>query len=811
MAIILLLLVSTLALCLLPLSSSSTTTSSTKLSKDSYLTVGDFLLSTPKGVFEAGFFRIGENAYCFGIRYTKQYDPSTTIVWMVNRDRPVNKRYTKLSLTKSGNLVLTDAGQITVWTSNTISDSNSLPPQLQLHDNGNLILTKSNDNKIIWQSFDYPTDTLLPHQLLTESASLVSSRSSTNHSSGFYKLFFDNDNVLRLMYKGPEITSVFWPDPWLNSWQGGRSTYNNSKVAMLDSYGSFLSSDELKFNTSDYSGGSGIPIQRRLTLDVDGNLRIHSLNTASKTWEVSWQAVANPCNIHGICGGNSLCTYSSYTGRKCTCLPGYKLKNLTDWTDGCVPDFQHSCSGGKASVFLQLPHVEFYGFDIGFYQNYTLEKCESLCLDYCDCKGFQYKFDQGSGSYNCYPKTIMFNGYNSLGFKYPVYIRLPKDSSISLEKNPHDHQDFSLQCRGLPVTPLEVGSYGRKHQHGSLKSFFWSTCAVGIFEIICLLAYFITTRMQSNSSSIQSYHLQVATGFRKFTYSELKKATGNFSKEIGRGGGGIVYRGVLKDNRVAAIKCLKEASQGEAEFLAEVSIIGRLNHMNLIEIWGYCAEGKHRLLVYEYMEHGSLRNNLQESSNLDWKKRYEIALGTARGLAYLHEECLEWVLHCDVKPENILLSDSYQPKVADFGLSKLLIRNGGIGSSNQDFSRIRGTRGYMAPEWVFNLPITSKVDVYSYGIVVLEMVTGRSPSGGAMEQRGLVNWVRENWHNRAIDNTKLSQIQHLLDPAMNVSDECDVQKMATLIEVAMHCSEEDKDSRPTMSQVVDMLQLHDIL
>lgn len=788
-------LVSTLALCL-PLSSSSTTF--TRLSKDSYVTVGDALVSTPKGVFEAGFFSVGDNAYCFGIRYTERYDPSTTIVWMVNRDRPVNKRYTKFSLTKKGNLVLIDAGQLTVWTSNTISES---PAQLQLHDNGNLILNTSNGDKIIWQSFDYPTDTLLPHQLLTESASLVSSRSSTNHSSGYYKLYFDNDNILRLMYKGPEITSVFWPDPWLNSWEGGRSTYNNSKVAMFDSSGRFHSSDELKFNTSDYGG---IPTQRRLTLDVDGDLRIHSLNTASKTWEVSWQAVSNPCNIHGICGGNSLCTYSPYTGRICTCLPGHKMKNLTDWTDGCVPDFQHSCSGGNTSVFLQLPHVEFYGFDFGFFQNYTLEGCESLCLQYCDCKGFQYKFDPGSGTYNCYPKTIMFNGYRSIGFEYPIYIRLPKDTSVSQEK---PLQDFSLQCKGQ-VTPLE-GTYGRKHQHGSVKSFFWSTCAVGVFEITCLLAYFFRTRMQS-SSSIQGYHLQVATGFRKFTYSELKKATGNFSNEIGRGGGGIVFKGVLSDNRVAAIKCLKEANQGEAEFLAEVSIIGRLNHMNLIEIWGYCAEGKHRLLVYEYMEHGSLRKNLHGSSNLDWKKRYEIALGTAKGLAYLHEECLEWVLHCDVKPENILLSDDYHPKVADFGLSKLLIRDDIV---NSNFSRIRGTRGYMAPEWVFNLPITSKVDVYSYGIVVLEMVTGRSPSGGpvnsdsgGMEPRGLVNWVRENWHP---SNRKSSQTQLLLDPGMNMNGECDVEKMATLIEVALQCAEEDKEARPTMSQVVDMLQLHD--
>lgn len=297
--------------------------------------------------------------------------------------------------------------------------------------------------------------------------------------------------------------------------------------------------------------------------------------------------------------------------------------------------------------------------------------------------------------------------------------------------------------------------------------------------------------------------LQVATEFRKFTYAELKKASRNFSEEIGRGGSAVVYKGVLSDSRVAAIKYLKEAIQGEAEFLAEISTIGRLNHMNLIEIWGFCAEGNHRLLVYEYMEHGSLAKNLS-SDELDWKKRYEIALGTARGLAYLHEECLEWVLHCDVKPQNILLNSDYQPKVADFGLSKLLNRSA---IDNSLFSKIRGTRGYMAPEWVFNLPITSKVDVYSYGIVVLEMITGwRSTRNHAnddsivVEPRRLVTWVKENIKGT---NERVSQIKDIVDPT--IKGDFDMRRIEILIDVALQCAEEDKDARPTMRQVVDML------
>ena len=225
--------------------------------------------------------------------------------------------------------------------------------------------------------------------------------------------------------------------------------------------------------------------------------------------------------------------------------------------------------------------------------------------------------------------------------------------------------------------------------------------------------------------------------------------------------------------------------------------------MNLIEMWGYCFEGKHRLLVYEYMEHGSLAQNLT-SNTLDWQKRFDIAVGTAKGLAYLHEECLEWVLHCDVKPQNILLDVNYQPKVADFGLSKLQNR-GEI--NNSRLSRIRGTRGYMAPEWVLNLPITSKVDVYSYGIVVLEMVTGRRSASMAIhgtdgigERQSLVAWVKGKMNGAT---AVASWMKEILDPSME--GEYDMGEMEILVAVALQCVELDKDERPTMSQVVETL------
>ncbi|XP_007018597.2 PREDICTED: putative receptor protein kinase ZmPK1 [Theobroma cacao] len=787
-----------LSLILLPPLSSATYQ---KLSGGSSLSVenpSDILVS-PNGTFSAGFFPVGDNAYAFAIWFSKPtcVVHNCTVVWMANRDQPVNGRRSKLSLLGTGNVILTDAAQLNVWATDTASLS---PVQLQVNDYGNLLLSNS-QGTILWQSFDSPTDTLLPLQSLTRYTALVSKRRKANYSSGFFKLFFDDDNVLRLLFDGPDISSVYWPGSWLVSWEAGRSTYNSSRNAMIDSLGNFSSSDDLIFRSADY-GASWI--QRRLTIDVDGNLRLYSREERDETWVVSWQAISQPCTIHGLCGENSLCGYAPSTGRKCSCPEGYKVKNQTDWSYGCKPEFDVSVNASEFS-FIHLRNAEFYGYDISSFNNKTLKECEAICLQTVNCKGFQYKFN-GNGFYSCFPKGQLRNGQQTPGFDGDIYIKLPKAYISYNNKKPF--KAISLDCPRNDTIMLER-SYAKSLENGIVKFMLWFASALGGVEIISIiLVWWLTSASQEKNIVAQQGYLLAAAGFKRFTYDELKEATQNFNEEIGRGGVGTVYKGMLPDGRVAAVKRLNEANQGEAEFLAEVNTIGKLNHMNLIEMWGFCAEKKHRLLVYEYMEHGSLAENLS-SHELDWQKRYAIALGTAKGLAYLHDECLEWVLHCDVKPPNILLDSGYQPKVSDFGLSKLLDRGKLYNSS---FSKIRGTRGYMAPEWVFNRPITSKVDVYSYGIVVLEMVTGLSPTKGIqfvhsiaereMEYRS-VNWVKEK---KKESNSMESWITEIVDPMLEGN--YDDQKMETLVEVALHCVQEDRDARPTMSQVVERLLHH---
>lgn len=260
----------------------------------------------------------------------------------------------------------------------------------------------------------------------------------------------------------------------------------------------------------------------------------------------------------------------------------------------------------------------------------------------------------------------------------------------------------------------------------------------------------------------------------------------------------------MADGREVGVKRLGDVFQAQQEFWAEVSTIAKINHMNLVRMWGYCSEKRRRLLVYEYVENSSLDKHLfSRNSFLGWEQRFAVALGTAKGLAYLHHECLEWIIHCDVKPENILLDGDLQPKIADFGLAKLFQRGGGPGS---EFSRIRGTKGYMAPEWALNQPITAKVDVYSYGVVILEMVKGIRLSkwatdDGDEQEAELTKWVRII--KRKIQQGEESWMEDIVDTRLQ--GKYSRNQVAALIGVGISCVEEDRKKRPTMASVVQTL------
>jgi serine/threonine protein kinase len=238
------------------------------------------------------------------------------------------------------------------------------------------------------------------------------------------------------------------------------------------------------------------------------------------------------------------------------------------------------------------------------------------------------------------------------------------------------------------------------------------------------------------------------------------------------------------------------AKEKDLEFKVEVSAIGRTNHRNLVQLLGFCKEGQHQLLVYEYMSNGSLASFLFGESKPNWYQRKQIALGTARGLLYLHEECSNQIIHCDIKPQNILLDDTFTARIADFGVAKLLKTD-----QTRTSTRIRGTKGYVAPEWFKRLPVTVKVDVYSYGIVLLEIVCCRKnfeAQALAENQMILADWAYDCYRQKKL---------HLL--LQNVDDDQamdGIKKLEKYLMIAFWCIQEDPSVRPTIKQVTQMLE-----
>ncbi|TYG44206.1 hypothetical protein E1A91_D11G078900v1 [Gossypium mustelinum] len=321
-----------------------------------------------------------------------------------------------------------------------------------------------------------------------------------------------------------------------------------------------------------------------------------------------------------------------------------------------------------------------------------------------------------------------------------------------------------------------------------------------------------TTSNGGSASSTPKFseELRVASQLRKFTFIDLKLATRNFRPEslLGEGGFGCVFKGWIEENGTApvkpgtgltvAVKTLNiDGLQGHKEWLAEVDYLGNLLHPNLVKLVGYCIEDDHRLLVYEFMPRGSLENHLfrKGSLPLPWSIRMKIALGAAKGLAFLHEEAERPVIYRDFKTSNILLDADYNAKLSDFGLAK----DGPEGDKTHVSTRVMGTYGYAAPEYVMTGHLTSKSDVYSFGVVLLEMLTGRRsmdknrPNG----EHNLVEWARPHLGDKR-------RFFRILDPRLE--GHFSIKGALKAAQLAAQCLSRDPKARPRMSEVVETLK-----
>lgn len=282
--------------------------------------------------------------------------------------------------------------------------------------------------------------------------------------------------------------------------------------------------------------------------------------------------------------------------------------------------------------------------------------------------------------------------------------------------------------------------------------------------------------------------------FREFSYKETRRGTNNFTAIIGQGGFGTVYKAQFSDGLVAAVKRMNKVSeQAEDEFCREIELLARLHHRHLVALRGFCIQKHERFLIYEYMENGSLKDHLHTPgrSPLGWQTRVQIAIDVANALEYLHFYCDPPLCHRDIKSSNILLDENFVAKLADFGLA-CASKDGSIcfESINTD---VRGTPGYMDPEYVVTRELTEKSDVYSYGVVLLELVTGRQ---AIQDNRNLVEWAQTF----ISSESKLSQ---LVDP--NLKEFFDYDQLQTIVTIVKWCTQPEGRARPSIKQVLRLL------
>ncbi|XP_072952174.1 putative leucine-rich repeat receptor-like serine/threonine-protein kinase At2g19230 [Typha angustifolia] len=290
---------------------------------------------------------------------------------------------------------------------------------------------------------------------------------------------------------------------------------------------------------------------------------------------------------------------------------------------------------------------------------------------------------------------------------------------------------------------------------------------------------------------------QVQLESKQFTYLQLEIITDKFTQVIGQGGFGTVYHGYLEDSSEVAVKLLSGwSSQGMKEFLAETQNLRKVHHKNLVSLIGYCNDGEHMALVYEYLPEGSLHDHLRGKTSLarplSWRERLQIVLEAAQGLDYLHKGCKQSIIHRDVKPSNILLGQHLEAKIADFGLSKAVLSDAQFVST----VAIVGTPGYMDPEYHRTLQLSEKSDVYSFGVVLLEIITGEPP---IVQGPGKVHILE-----RVKPMINRGNIEEIVDRSLR--GKCDINSVWKVLELAMMCTSDYSDQRPTMADVVILLK-----
>ncbi|GAB2222609.1 hypothetical protein Droror1_Dr00016728 [Drosera rotundifolia] len=737
--------------------------------------------ASPSGDFAVGFQSVGAAGdFLIAIWFNKI--PEKTILWSANSNQRA-KSGSKLELTTHGVFVLNDPAGNKIWG----PDATGVAYAAML-DTGNLVLATT-AGLTVWQSFDSPTDTILPTQNLNEGDTIIASYSESNYSSGRFLLAMQNDGNLvlyTLNILGNE-NAAYWASNTVGS--GYRVEFNESGLVFLVAENGTILSQIFSGNSSSED------FYQRVTLDYDGVLRKYvyprSSSSIAGRWPKAWSILSfEPSNIctnawtravgSGICGFNSVCQLGAADGRpECSCPSGYIWVDSDNQALGCTPTFPiQNCDpaldASNQSALVQMLNTDFPGSDYQHYSGVDEDWCREQCLADCFCAVAIFRTG------DCWSKRLPLSyGKTDPSVGGKALVKIGTGNSTVFKNGDTKKRDRS---RLVVVGSVLLGS------------------SVFLNILLLILSLVVVFRLSKKSSMApqQGYQVIPGTNTRIFSYKELEEATDNFREKVGQGAFATVYKGNVGSEIgvvVIAVKKLdKVFKDSDKEFKREVRAIARTNHKNLVQLVGYCNEDQHRLLVYEFMSHGSIADILFLDQKPSWFMRVQIAIGTARGINYLHEECSSQIIHCDIKPQNVLLDDSYTARISDFGLAKLLRAD-----QTRTMTSIRGTKGYVAPEWFRNMPITVKVDVYSFGTLLLELVCCRKcfdVTNVDESQAVLADW--------AYDCYRQGRVDWLVGEDDDARD--DLRRVEKYVMVAIWCIQEEPSLRPSMKKVIQMLE-----
>nr|XP_043619839.1 receptor-like serine/threonine-protein kinase SD1-8 [Erigeron canadensis] len=721
------------------------------LTSSNPLTINQTLVSNGD-VYELGFINPANDGNLYIAIWYKNVEPKV-YVWVANRDNPItssSSNSTMLAIGDDGNVVILSNETVTpVWSSNqSVSVVNTVA---QLLDDGNFVLRpENNESYFIWQGFDYPTDTLLPGMQLGWTRKdgvnrfLQSWKSDIDPGSGDYTVKMNIDGFPEFFLYKEEREVIYRSGSWNGRRFSGGGAPRMENTPVEYEFVNNLDEITYTFVLKDRS------VFSRLFMESSGKIRRLTWVETTGTWSEYWYAPRDRCDNYSECGNFGICDANSISN--CKCMKGFRPKDQIAWDlqegkDGCVRATKLDC---WSDGFLALNNTKLPESSKAFVnKTMNLDECREMCKRNCSCTAYANMNITGSGS-GCVIWAVdlldMRQYVESEGSGQDLYVRVVKSDA-----GPHERsQDFLMKEGNMSVSKKDYA--GETTQELELRSF-------------------------------------------KFT--TLAKATNYFSDthKLGKGGFGCVYKGILKEGEVVAVKRLSKTSgQGIEELRNEVILIAKLQHRNLVRLLGCCIEVKEKLLVYEYMENKSLNAFLfdkQKSAQLNWQIRFNIICGIARGLLYLHQDSRLRIIHRDIKASNIFLDKEMNPKISDFGMARIFWGD----QTATKTKKVVGTYGYIAPEYAMDGILSTKSDVFSFGVLVLEIVTGQKNRGlyYASDQHNLFQRTWRSWNEG-----------HPLE-LLDASIRAEFSQVLRCIQIGLLCVQEHAEDRPSMSKVMLML------